>query len=315
MFFLIFLTFPAIFLGWTLGYNNMSAIFGPPVVAGVVKYRTATILAAIFIILGTLIGGRAVLGTVNSLSSTSGPLIAVSASLGTALVVLLLSQFSLPVSITQGIAGAMIGVAAANHTANWGVFGKVLIMWAIAPFGAIIIAYVTHRLVSIFYNRIKSIRLRGTFVRIMSLGVGIYTAYSFGANNVGNITGPFTGKGMLSVEQSLGVGAFAMALGVLLSSKKVIHTVGNGITALEPFDAAIALFSEATSLLIFAMIGVPISSVQAIVGAIIGVGLVKGTKMINGKTLVKIISGWAITPFATGVVAVIIYMVLLNFWR
>lgn len=315
MLFLTLLTLPAIFLGWTLGYNNMSAIFGPPVVAGIVKYRTATILAAVFIILGTLIQGRAVLGTVNSLSSTSGPIIAVSASLGTALIVLVLSQFSLPISITQGIAGAMIGVAAANHTANWAVFGKVLIMWAIAPFGAIAIAYATHRLVSIFYNRIKSIKARGTFVRILSLSIGIYTAYSFGANNVGNITGPFTGKGMLSVEQSLGVGAFAMALGVILSSKKVIHTVGNGITALQPFDAAMALFSESTTLLIFAIIGVPISSVQAIVGAVIGVGLVKGTKMINGKTLIKVISGWAITPFATGALAVIIYMILLKFWR
>ena len=315
MLFLTLLTLPAIFLGWALGYNNMSAIFGPPVVAGVVKYRAATILAAVFIILGTFTQGRAVLGTVNSLSSTSGPMIAVSASLGTALVVLLLSQFSLPVSITQGIAGAMIGVATANHTANWYVFGKVLVMWAIAPFGAIVIAYLTHRLVSIFYNRIKSIKVRGTFVRILSLAVGIYTAYSFGANNVGNVTGPFTGKGMLSVEQSLGIGAFAMALGVLTSSKKVIRTVGSGISALHPFDATMALFSESTTLLIFAVIGVPISSVQAIVGAVIGVGLVKGTKMINGKTLLKVISGWAVTPFATGAVAVIIYMILLKLWR
>ena len=311
--YLLLLALPAIFLGWTLGYNNMSAIFGPPVVAGVIKYRTSTILAAIFIILGTIIGGSAGMKTVSSIAST-GVIMAVSASLGTAIVVLVLSAFSLPVSITQGIAGALIGIGIVNHTTQWGIVEKIITMSVIAPFGAIVIAYLTHKTVSVFYNRIGSIRVKGTFVRLFSLSVGIYTAYSFGADNVANITGPFIGAEMFNVQQALIFGAAAMALGVLTSSKKVIYTVGSGITVLEPFDAAIALFSEASTLLIFSIIGVPISSVQAIVGAVIGVGLVKGTRMIDSKTLIRIISGWIVTPIATGTIAVIIYSIL-KIWR
>ena len=312
-YYLFLLAIPAIFLGWTLGYNNMSALFGPPVVAGIIKYRTATILAAIFIVLGTLLGGSSGMETISSIATTA-TLTAISASVGTAIVVLVMSAFSLPVSMTQGIAGALIGIGIIDHTTRWGIVEKVILMSTIAPFASIIIAYVFHRLISIFYNKIGSIRAKGTFVRLLSLTVGIYTAYSFGANNVANVTGAFVGKGMFNVQQALIFGAIAMAFGVLTSSRKVIHTVGGGITSLEPFDAAVALLSEASTLLIFSIIGVPISAVQAIVGAVIGVGFVKGTKMINSKTLIKVISGWAATPIATGAIAVIIYLVL-KMWR
>ncbi len=311
--YLLLLALPAIFLGWTLGYNNMSALFGPPVVAGVIKYRTSTILAAIFIILGTLVGGSAGMKTISSIATT-GNITAISASLGTAIVILVMSAFSLPVSMTQGIAGALIGIGIIDNTIRWGVVEKVILMSTIAPFGSIVIAYVAHRAVSVFYNRFRSIKVKGTFVRLLSFSVGIYTAYSFGANNVANVTGPFIGVSMFNIQQALIFGAIAMALGVLTSSKKVIYTVGSGITTLDPFDAAVALFSEASTLFIFSIVGVPISSVQAIVGAVIGVGLVKGTKMINSKTLTRIISGWAATPVATGTVAVIIYSIL-KIWR
>ncbi len=144
---------------------------------------------------------------------------------------------------------------------------------------------------------------------------GIYAAYSLGANNLAIVSGQFTTKGALSVPEALVLGGMAMAFGTFTASKKVIYAVGKEITSLDPFGSAIAVLSESTALLLYSLIGVPTSSAQAVVGAVIGVGLVKGTKMINRRTLVKIIMGWVVTPFATGAVAVIIYMTLLKFWR
>ncbi len=305
----LFIVIPAGLLGWSLGYNNMSTLFGPSVVADIVKYRTATILAGAFILIGALIGGRAGLGTVSSITTLTVQL-AVSASIATTLTTLVMTYLSLPTSLTQGIFGAMVGIGMLTGNVNWPKLVEVVIFWGLTPFGAVLIAYLAHRFLSRYYNRIKSLRVRGSLIRILSVSFGIYAAYSLGANNLANVTGPFVGKGMLSDWWALVVGGAAMALGALTSSRKVIYTVGRGVTAMEPFDSAISIFAESTSLLIFSFIGIPISSAQAVIGAVVGVGLVKGTKMINSRMLFKIISGWIATPFVTAAIAVIIYLTL-----
>ena len=301
-------------MGWTLGFNNMSTVFGPPVVSGVIKYRIATILASIFILLGALLGGNMGVGTVSTITHLS-VLSAVSASLSAAIVTLVMTSFSIPTSITQGVIGAVVGIGIVESNVNWILVIKLIIFWALTPFGAILLSFLLFKLIASFYQNMKSMRRRGSFVRLLSLSAGIYAAYSLGANNLAIVSGQFTSKGMLTVPQALIFGGLAMALGTFTASKKVIYAVGKDITNLDPLGSAVALVAESTALLGYSLIGIPTSSAQAVVGAVIGVGLVKGTKMINGKTLIKVISGWAITPFATGALAVIIYEILLKLWR
>ncbi len=292
----------------------MSTVFGPPVVSGVIKYRVATVLASFFIFLGAWLGGTSGVSTVSDITSLT-IISAVSVSLSAAAVALVMTSFSIPTSITQGVIGAVVGIGILNTCVNWWLVVKLLIFWVLTPFGAILISYFLFKFIAVFYEKMKSIRARGTFVRILSLLAGIYAAYSLGANNLAIVSGQFTGKGALGIPQALLLGGVAMALGTLTASKKVIYAVGKDITSLDPLGSAVALFAESTALLGYSIIGIPTSSAQAIVGAVIGVGLVKGTKMINRKTLIKIISGWMVTPIAAGAIAVIIYMILSSFWR
>ncbi|WP_051962555.1 inorganic phosphate transporter [Mesoaciditoga lauensis] len=292
----------------------MSTVFGPPVVSGVIKYRLATILASIFIFLGAWIGGTTGVSTVSAITQLS-ILSAISVSLSAAIVTLVMTSFSIPTSITQGVIGAVVGIGILESVVNWELVIKLVAFWALTPLGAILLSFFLFKFIAVLYQRMKSVRKRGTFVRILSLSAGIYAAYSLGANNLAIVSGQFTSKGMLNISQALAFGGLAMALGTFTASKKVIYAVGKDITKLDPLGSAVALVAESTALLGYSLIGVPTSSAQAVVGAVIGVGLVKGTKMINNRTLLKIISGWLITPFATGTVAVIIYMVLLKFWR
>jgi len=67
----MFYILPAIFLGWSLGANDAANLFGPPVVSGLIKYRNATIIAAIFVVLGALIGGTRGLNTLGNLTNLS----------------------------------------------------------------------------------------------------------------------------------------------------------------------------------------------------------------------------------------------------
>jgi PiT family inorganic phosphate transporter len=54
---------------------------------------------------------------------------------------------------------------------------------------------------------------------------------------------------------------------------------------------------------IFTQIGVPVSSSQAIVGAVVGVGMVKDVKTVSKRMLVEIGIGWISTPLLSGLLS------------
>ena len=115
---------------------------------------------------------------------------------------------------------------------------------------------------------------------------------ALGANNVANVTGPFVGEGMLTITEACAVGSGAIALGVVTYSRKVMMTVGRDLVQLDAFTALVAILAEAVTVHVYAIIGVPVSTSQAIVGAVLGVGLIKGVRTIQVKTLAKILFGW-----------------------
>jgi PiT family inorganic phosphate transporter len=299
-------------VGWSLGRNNVATLFGPSVVSGIMNYRVATVMAGIFVFIGSIIHGSAGLSTVNSITKVSLG-ISLSASIGTAILIILMTHFSIPTSITQGIVGSLVGLGMMNGYVNWHIVLKVAIFWVIAPFGAIAISFISHKLLSMHFNKIKSLRKRQTILQMMTLLFGIYASYSLGANNVANVIGPFVGKGMLNTTQALLIGGSVMAFGALMSSRKVIYSVGKNITSMEPFDASIAVFSESTTLFVYSLLGIPTSSVQSSIGSTIGIGFVKGLKTVNFKGISRMIIGWIITPFLTALFSMMIYQFVTYF--
>jgi PiT family inorganic phosphate transporter len=136
--------------------------------------------------------------------------------------------------------------------------------------------------------------------------VGIYGAYALGANNVANTTGVFFKAGMISAKMAAVIGGLSIGLGVLTYSKRVMSTVGRGITQMSEFAALIAVLGQDITVHIFAWIGVPVSTSQAIVGAVIGVGFVKSSRAINLKVVAKIMLGWLSTPAAAFLITFLI---------
>jgi PiT family inorganic phosphate transporter len=137
---------------------------------------------------------------------------------------------------------------------------------------------------------------------------GCYGAYSLGANNVANSAMVFTGpeKGMLPVELAVLLGGLFISLGTITYSKNVMMTVGKGIVQLDAFSAFVSVLAHSITLHLFAEIGVPVSSSQAVVGSVIGISLIKGLHLINYKTLVMVFSGWTATPFIGALLALLI---------
>ena len=140
-------------------------------------------------------------------------------------------------------------------------------------------------------------------VRMGLVACGCYGAYALGANSVANVAAVFVGKGMLSTRSAAVFGAVCIAIGTITYSKSVMMTVGKGIVRLDAFSAFICVLSLAITMHVFAILGVPVSNAQAIVGAVLGIGMLKGAQTIRFKTLFRVLGGWIATPIVAGVVA------------
>ena len=72
---------------------------------------------------------------------------------------------------------------------------------------------------------------------------------------------------------------------------------------MDAFSATIAILSQAVTVHVFAVIGVPVSTSQAVVGAVMGIGVVKGLQVVRWPVLGHVLAGWLLTPAAAGLLA------------
>jgi PiT family inorganic phosphate transporter len=74
---------------------------------------------------------------------------------------------------------------------------------------------------------------------------------------------------------------------------------------LDPFSGFIATLSGSLMLHAYAIFGVPVSASQAIVGAVVGIGLVKGVQTVHTKSIVRIVVAWFVVPLLTMLLAML----------
>ncbi len=306
-----------IFMGWSLGANDSANIFGTAVATGVVKYRVAICLTALFVMVGAIIEGPKCMATVGGVSTLS-PLDAFWCTLATAITIAFLTYLAIPASTSQGIIGAVIGAGIISGTADFSKLYKIVVCWIFTPIAGCVISVILYRFIGHIMKTKKVGIARKNFCLATGLIIsGCYGAYCLGSNNVANVTGVYVSSGMISAEVAALVGGVSIASGVLTYSKKVMMTVGKGIVPLDPLSAFITMLSEAISLHVFTQLGVPVSSSQAIVGAVVGIGYAGDSRTVSRKMLVKVGLGWLATPVLAGVLSFIFIKglgtILLNF--
>ena len=297
-----------LFMGWSLGANDAANIFGLAVSTRVLKFWTAALMASVFVVIGALVSGSGGFETYGHLAQQN-LFEAFLVSLAAAITVSLMTVAGWPVSTSQAVVGAIVGLGLTTSGVNWSILLKVVIAWVFTPVGGAIFAFFLYFFVGRFMER----RLSGVvaYDKMMKVGfivVGAYSAYSLGANNVANVTGVYVQSGFLSPTGGALIGSLAIAFGILTYSRKVIYTVGEGLVPLEPFPAFVALLGEALTLNVFAIVGVPVSASQAIVGAVLGIGLLKGVKTINYQNLTNIFLAWILTPSLSGIMVWLMWL-------
>ncbi len=299
-----------IFLGWSLGANDASNAFGSAVASKMLRFWTAAVLASAFVLLGAVLEGRAGIDTLQGLTQLTLKKATV-ASVAAALTVTLMTLLGLPVSTSQAVVGAILGIGFLNRQLDLTGLSKVVVCWLGTPIGGLIIAVIVYKLLSMAINRIN-IDLFQTDILIRSFLIvaGSYAAYALGANNVANVTAVFVGAGQISVLSATFIGGLSIGFGILTFSRPVMETVGRKLVHLDPFSALVVVLAEAITVHFFTFVGVPVSTSQAVIGAVLGVGIVKGANTVSRRTLTNILFGWLLTPAIACFIAVALYFVV-----
>ena len=140
-----------------------------------------------------------------------------------------------------------------------------------------------------------------------------FVAFAHGSNDVGNAIAPLaaiayinrTGNvplnGITIPLWILILGGAGIVAGLAVWGKKVIATIGEGIIPLQPSGGFCAELATATTILLASRLGLPVSTSHALVGGVVGIGLVKNIKSIQFKTVQGILAAWLITvPIGAG---------------
>ncbi len=384
----------AFFLAWNNGSNNAANAIGTAVGAHIISLRKALVIAALFDFLGAVLFGsfvsRTLMKGIVDVTQIEDPKVIIAGMIGallaTGLWVLGASILKIPMSISQGIVGGVIGFGLAAlgiRSIDWGLVSTIFISWAILPLASALIAMALYLLYSrmfrkerlmihigwssvfllvfstVFLLMVKTLKLSDIRFAIMISGVlGVVAillflallasqsassadrrnriiyllmvvamasmSFSHGANDVANSAGPLTAiylalkEGIVPSSVNvdlvmLVICAAGISIGILSWGSRVVGTIGEEITTLTFASAFTAQLAASLTVLILTRLGMPVSTTMSIVGAVSGVGLARGIRAVNVRTLLKIFGAWAIAVPVVAAGAAGIYTLLIMF--
>lgn len=339
----LFLT-SGLFLGWSLGANGAATVFGTAVATRMIRFGTAAWVAGLFVVLGSVAGVSGTAGTLDELGGVDAPAGAFGVALAAGLsLFLLLRRFGFPISTSQSIVGAIVGWNLyTGHATNTAILLKIASSWILCPLLAGLFSAVLFVAVRAAMPHVRIHLLEvDAWTRAGLLVVGAFGAFSLGLNNIAIVMGvflrvsPFPPELVLgpirvtSVEMLFLSGGLAIATGIATYSRRSMSRLGSGLTALSPLSALVVVFSTAMVLFLFgspelfrflrahglpALPLVPVSSSQAVVGAILGISLVRRSP-IKWRGLSEILLGWVLAPTVAGLISLLGLFFLANVFR
>jgi PiT family inorganic phosphate transporter len=140
---------------------------------------------------------------------------------------------------------------------------------------------------------------------------GLFLGWSLGANNAVSLFGTAVTSGMIKFRKAAIIAGVFVVLGSFISGAGTTATLTDlgGINAIAgSFTVAIAV---AISVTWMTRSSLPVSTSQAVVGAIIGWNIFTGSPT-DINSLTKIVSSWIVSPIIAGIFGFIIFKILKN---
>lgn len=311
----------AMILAMAMGGSGTAPAFSAAYGANVIRKSLIPGLFGIMVFLGAILAGKGTAATMGkgllnpelmSFSIVSIILFSIAVSL------VIANLAGIPQSTSQATVLAVIAPALYFNDFNTHkLFVEILPTWFILPIASFFISLLIGKYVykpmrkrGLTMPRAQNQNLKPVYNFVLVL-MSLYVAFSIGANNVANASGPIAsmtakelnisdeGSFILITILSTLIIAPCFAIGSSIFGHKIVKNTGKELLLFGKFEAGIIAFISA-SLLLFASLtkGIPTSLVQLNVAAILGIGVAKlGTKNIFKRTEVKkFFAMWLFAP-------------------
>ncbi|MDH4212315.1 MAG: inorganic phosphate transporter [Candidatus Thorarchaeota archaeon] len=321
-------------VAFSIGGNDEA--MAPAVGAKVFTVRAAVTIGALITIIGAVVLGSNVSEKVGSdmVSGMEMSIDMVFAVLISMAIWLLIASISrgLPISTTQCIVGAVIGVAISAplvgysewgiNVVDWNVVLEVFAGWVLSPLIGFLFAAGVFAIMRHIQKRAKGFTDFEKQERVAAYLLAaflILTSLSRGGNDVANAIAPlvilpdflgFYDLGFVVIPRyliPLLVGGIGMALGLIVVGRKVIKTLATEVVTLSPSSALSASISVSVIMFVGTILGLPLSGTHVLVAALIAVGWISQTP-IQKKQVKDIVISWIVTVPISAVFGMIVLL-------
>ena len=320
---LVIVVLLAVAFDYTNGFHDTANAIATSVATRALSPRKAILMATAFNFIGAF-AGTAVAKTVGSglVNEKTTTLTVVAAALIGAIIWNLITWWlGLPSSSSHSLIGGLLGatiIAAGTSALNVpGIVNKVLIPMLTSPILGFVIAFAL--MISIYWlfrgSKRKPMAVRFRKLQVFSAG---YMAFAHGSNDaqktMGIITLALLSTGAISEfvvpTWVIVVSATALSAGTAVGGWRIMYTMGQRVTKLEPVQGFAAETTGASVLMGAAVLGMPVSTTQVISSAIMGVGSSQGVRHVRWGVARRILVAWVLTLPAAGLIGALAWVVL-----
>lgn len=225
--------------------------------------------------------------------------------------------YGIPVSSSHALIGGYGGAAIAKlgfSVIIWSGFERVVIFIVLAPVMGFILGLIYMLITSWVVKNKKPRQVDGVFRKLQLVSAAFYS-FGHGSNDAQKTMGIIVSVLVATNYQAefhvpiwvVMSCHLAIGLGTLFGGWRIVKTMGMKITKLKPIGGFCAEFSGATTLLLTAIFGIPVSTTQTITGSILGVGSLKRLSAVKWGVAGKIVWAWVLTIPLSGLVGALCY--------
>jgi inorganic phosphate transporter, PiT family len=144
---------------------------------------------------------------------------------------------------------------------------------------------------------------------ILFLASGLFLGWSLGANDAANVFGSAVGSKMVTFRKAALIASVFVILGAVIQGAGASDTLGKLGSVNAIGGAFTVALAAGVAVYLMTKFALPVSTTQAIVGAIIGWNLFTGNPT-DSRALIQIVSTWISGPLLGSVFAIFLYIVL-----
>jgi PiT family inorganic phosphate transporter len=324
---LVLIVVLAVVFDYVNGFHDTANAIATSVATQALRPSHAILMATAFNFIGAF-AGTAVAKTIGSglvNDQTTTSVIIVSALIGAITWNLITWRLGLPSSSSHALIGGLLGATIIG--AGWsslkigdltsGIIGKVVVPLVSSPILGFVIAFFLMVAILWIFRLGRRRPMQRRFRRLQVFSAG-YMAFAHGSNDaqktMGIITLALFSAGVITDNTVptwvIVIAATAISAGTAVGGWRIMKTMGQKVTDLEPVQGFAAETTGATIILGAAHFGMPVSTTQVISSAIMGVGTSKGTRHVRWGVARDILVAWVLTIPMAGLIGAACWYVL-----